>query len=155
MFNLFSSMQDTVIDLQDFKLVKNTLFVEGIGIITGQNAKEYSDIDYKLIIEGESGKYVKRLGKANRPDLTKIYAKGLPFSYDKCWFATPNYKGVDIAEIPIGTYKLALKITVNGFEKTVVLCSKNNIQLDDSLFYFESNTTGNQLTIKQKPENNI
>lgn len=149
MLSVFSSMQDCIIDLQKFKLVRSVLYVEGIGIITGQNAKDYGHIDYKLIIKNSSAEYVKQLGKAHRPELTQKYAAGIDCSYDKCWFATLNYQGVDIADVPVGSYELFLKITVNGFVKIISLGSQQPINFENELFSFKTDMKQNQFIIKQ------
>ena len=153
--NIYNISKETLIDLQKFKLVENILYLEGLGIIVGQSAREYGNIDYKLVIKGAPGEYVKGLGKAHHPELTKIYAAGTNFSYDKCWFATPGYKGVDISDLPIGQYELLLKMTVNGFEKTISLCSQNPMRFNNTLFSFEANSQGNHFTIKQNLKGSI
>ena len=153
MLNLFSSMQETFIELKKFKLIEHILYVEGVGIIAGQNAKEYGDIDYKLVIRGAAGEYVKRLGKAHRPELTKTYAANTNFCYDKCWFATPNYQGTDISDVPAGDYELMLKITVNGFEKTVRLCSKKPVSIKNAFLEFSCSAEGNSFAVKQDLKN--
>ncbi len=150
MIEIPHSIPNTILDLRNFKLVGNILYIEGVGILFGQNAKEYSDINYQLIIEGKTGKYEKRLAKANRPELTKLYASGTNFNYDKCWFATPGYKGIDISDLPLGTYELFLKISVNGFEQTFVLTSQKMMQFNNTLFSFEVNAESNKLFIKKE-----
>ncbi|EEV24762.1 Acetyltransferase (isoleucine patch superfamily) protein [Actinobacillus minor 202] len=150
MIEISHSISDTILDLRNFKLVGNILYIEGVGILFGQSAKEYSDINYQLIIEGKTGKYEKRLAKANRPELTKLYASGTNFNYDKCWFATPGYKGIDISDLPLGTYELFLKISVNGFEQTFVLTSQKMMQFNNTLFSFEVNAESNKLFIKKE-----
>lgn len=145
-----SILQNSVIDLQIFRLIENILYIEGVGIITGQSAKEYSDIDYKLIIKGASNEYIKNLGKTSYPELTKRYATGSNFNYDKCWFATPGYKGIDISELPVGTYELFLKISVNGFEQVFALSSQKLMQFNNTFFSFQANSEGNRLFIKQE-----
>ncbi|VTU06971.1 acetyltransferase [Actinobacillus porcinus] len=145
-----SILKNSVVDLQIFRLIENILYIEGVGIITGQSAREYSDIDYKLIIKGASGEYVKNLGKGSRPELTKHYAAGTNFNYDKCWFATLGYKGIDISELPVGTYELFLKISVNGFEQVFALSSQKLMRFNNTFFSFEANSEGNNFFIKQE-----
>lgn len=141
--------KNIIIDLQNFQLIGSTLYIEGVGIIKGHSAKEYSDINYQLIIKNSSVKYIKNLAKAHRSELTATYSTDENISYDKCWFATSGYRGVDISDIPIGTYELWLKITVNNIEKTIILCSQAVINLNNSFFTFEANHAGNKLIIKK------
>ena len=63
MSNLFSPETESIVDLQKFKLEENILYIEGIGIIVGHTAKEYSDIDYQLIVAGNSGTYIKKISE--------------------------------------------------------------------------------------------
>ena len=44
------------IDLKSFRIESKLLFIEGIGLITNESAKEYSDINYKLIFKGKNQK---------------------------------------------------------------------------------------------------
>ena len=144
---------DALIDLRMFKLVNNLLILEGIGILTGQSAKEYSDIDYKLIIKSQSSEFVKSLAKVHRPDLTATYSFHPNISYDKCWFATPGYKGIDISDIPPGSYELFLKIKINGFDTTFVLKSQKPVYFEHEIVDFDISEQGNRLIIKQDLKN--
>lgn len=153
MLNLSGNIQESIVQLHSFKLADHMLHIEGIGILTGQSAKEYSDIDYKLIIKSQSNEFVKNLAKAHRPDLTETYSFHPSISYDKCWFATPGYKGVDISDVPPGSYELLLKIKINGFDKTFVLTSQKPIHFEHEIVDFDFSEKGNQLVIKQYLKN--
>ncbi|WP_329504997.1 acyltransferase [Haemophilus parainfluenzae] len=150
-----SCCKEFIVDLKKFKLLESTLYLEEIGIVLGQNAKEYSDISYQLIIKDSTNSYVKPLAKAHRAELTTQYSIDKNISYDKCWFATPNYEGVDISDIPLGDYELFLKIIVNGIEKIISLQSGTKINIDNDIFTFKTNNTGNQFKIKRKLEGDI
>lgn len=143
----------SIIDLQKFKLFDSTLYIEGVGILIGQCAKEYSDIEYQLIIKGVSNQYVKRLAKAHRPELTKLYAANSSISYDKCWFATPKYQGIDISEVPLGHYELLIEVLVNGVSHISSLYAKNAIHIKNSLFQFDATDSQSKLVIKQSLKN--
>lgn len=97
-----------IIELKKFELIGKLLFIDGIGIIEGVNAKEWSDISYELIFEGQK-RYQKSLAKAHHAEITAQYAKNGEI-YDKCWFTTKEYAGVDISDIELGNYQLSLKI---------------------------------------------
>lgn len=151
MLDSLKNATESMIQLRTFKLVDNILYIEGIGILTGQSAKEYSDIDYKLIIKDEYTEIIKNLAKAHRPDLTASYSFHPSISYDKCWFATPGYKGIDISDIPPGNYNLFLKIKVNGFEKMFALQAEKTIHFEHEAlaFSFQDSAPFNQFIIKQ------
>lgn len=142
-------MQRIYCGLKKFKLLESTLYLEEIGIVLGQNAKEYSDISYQLIIKDSTNSYVKPLAKAHRAELTTQYSIDKNISYDKCWFATPNYEGVDISDIPLGDYELFLKIIVNGIEKIISLQSGTKINIDNDIFTFKTNNTAINLKLKE------
>ncbi|MDO4907636.1 capsular polysaccharide synthesis protein [Neisseria sp.] len=144
---------DALVDLRTFKISNNLLILEGIGILTGQNAREYRDIDYKLIIKSESEEFVKNLAKAHRPHLTATYSFHPSISYDKCWFATPGYKGVDISDVPPGNYELLLKIKINGFDKTFVLKSQKPVHFEHEIMDCDFSEQGNRLIIKKDLKN--
>lgn len=149
MLDSLQNAQESIIQLRAFKLINHILCIEGIGILTGQSAKEYSDIDYKLIIKSGTREVIKPLAKAHRPDLTATYSFHPSISYDKCWFATPGYKGIDIADVPIGRYELFLKIKVSGFEKTFPIQSEKSVYFEHEAFSFSCSKKGNQFTVKQ------
>lgn len=99
-----------LVDLQRFEIKGSVLFIEGIGIIEGVNAKEWSDIGYSLLFLSSDNVYEKPLAKDHRPSVTAQYAKNGE-NYDKCWFTTKAHAGVDISDIPLGQYyELRLKI---------------------------------------------
>lgn len=150
-----SCCKEFIVDLKKFKLLESTLYLEEIGIVLGQNAKEYSDISYQLIIKDSTNSYVKPLAKAHRAELTTQYSIDKNISYDKCWFATPNYEGVDISDIPLGDYELFLKIIVNGIEKIISLQSGTKINIDNDIFTFKTKQHRNQFKIKRKLEGDI
>ncbi|MGN6824314.1 acyltransferase [Neisseria sp. P0019.S002] len=147
--------KEFIVDLKKFKLLGSVLYIEGIGIVLGQSAKEYSDINYQLIIKNATNSYVKPLAKALHEELTVQYSKDPNISYDTCWFATLNYEGVDISDIPVGNYELFLKIIVNSIEKIINLQTETEINIDNSLFSFKANNTGNEFIIKENLKGDI
>lgn len=142
-----NSSEDVVIDLKNLNISKNKIYLEGIGIVTGQNAREYSDIEYHIILKGKN-EYTKKLAKAHRPELTSLYAHNNNICYDKCWFATPNYQGIDISDVPKGSYELLLKISINGYAITKNLKTYEEINIKNSSFEFYADSKDNRLTIK-------
>lgn len=147
--------KEFIVDLKKFKLLGSVLYIEGIGIVLGQSAKEYSDINYQLIIKNATNSYVKPLAKALHEELTVQYSKDPNISYDTCWFATLNYEGVDISDIPVGNYELFLKIIVNSIEKIINLQTETEINIDNALFSFKANNTGNEFIIKENLKGDI
>lgn len=93
------------IDLRKIEIRDEKLFIDGVGLIRGVNVEEYKDIDYSLILKGKQ-EYTLALAKAERPNLTRELFDGELVVYDKCWFTTLHYKGLDISHILRGEYEL-------------------------------------------------
>lgn len=65
---------NTYIHLMSICKKGNRLFLDGIAFISGVSVKDYSDIDYKLVLEGEKT-YILQLAKAYRPEITEVFSK--------------------------------------------------------------------------------
>lgn len=61
------------------------------------------------------------IAKDHKPQLTRQYYNGNFCIYDKCWFATYKYKGVDISQIPSGVYQLYLELNFVNYSTRQVL----------------------------------
>ena len=46
--------KEFIVDLKSLSYLEVVLYIEGIGIVLGQSAKEYSDINYQLIIKNSN-----------------------------------------------------------------------------------------------------
>lgn len=139
---------EPIIDLLSAKIAENRLFVDGVGILKGLPAKEYKDVDYSLILRATDKEIVLPLAKANRPKLTKDFFDGKSFVvYDKCWFTTYQYKGVDISHIPANEYKLFLKVKIQNIEKIVPLAGNNPIDINVNGTTLKVNSQSSQLTV--------
>lgn len=123
------------VDLRIAELKNDRLFIEGVGILRGYSLAEYSDIDYQLILIDtvKNTRIEKNLAKAHRPALTRELFDGESLVvYDKGWFATYQFAGVEIDSIPIGKYQLWLKIKVGTLEKTIpVATRKSGLSIKD------------------------
>ncbi len=144
-----ANLTDKIIDLQSFKISGSILFLEGIGILQGQSAKEYGDINYQLIFKNRNNKLIKKLAKGNHPELTAYYSAFPNVYYDKCWFATAGYKGIDISDIPQDEYELLLNISINGFNITSPISSSKEINVKNKFFEFLCSEKGNTFLIKE------
>lgn len=119
-----------IVQLKRFEIIGSLLFIDGIGIIKGVSAKAWSDVSYELIFEGEKT-YQKALAKSHHPELTEHYAQNGE-NYDKCWFTTKAYVGVEIGDIALGEYRLSLKIITPSTTKIAPLSASDfaNAQFD-------------------------
>lgn len=137
------------VDLRIAELKNDRLFIEGAAILRGYSLAEYSDVSYQLILVNtleQTNKQTtiqKDLAKAHRPSLTRELFDGKNLViYDKGWFATYQFKGIDITDIPKGTYQLWIKIQLKNMEKTVPLTTKRNtLSLQDkkATLYLQDN----------------
>ncbi|OQS56302.1 hypothetical protein ASU4_11660, partial [Actinobacillus suis] len=71
---------------------------------------------------------------AHRPALTREFFNGKSLTiYDKAWFTTYQYKGIDISVLPKGKYQLSLGIQLSkGLSKVSVLKDSRNIVRTDT-----------------------
>ncbi|WP_351118947.1 hypothetical protein [Psychrobacter sp. SMN/5/1215-MNA-CIBAN-0208] len=139
------SSLEPLIDLQKINIVGNRLFIEGIALLKGLDAENYSDIDYKLIFKGTKN-YSKPLAKDDKPKLTRDFFENTIISYDKCWFTTYKHEGIDISDIDRGSYVLHIKIKIKNHEENIELVSLKNIVISNNIFTFSSSSTKNILT---------
>lgn len=110
--------------LKKIRVENNNLFVEGISILRGLSCKDYKDIDVKLCFDSEKGETIIDLAKTHRPSLTRQLYDGNFVNYDKGWFCTLAFKGINISLIPDGKYTLSIIINCQGVIK------KNALDVD-------------------------
>ncbi|MBS9779120.1 MAG: hypothetical protein KGV51_00700 [Moraxellaceae bacterium] len=138
------------IELKSIKQKDNRLFIDGIALMVGYNAKNYADISYNLIFtESDKISIIKPLAKAHKPEITKEFAKNSVISYDKCWFTTLGYKGIDLSDIPTGNYQLKLQISCQGSTKTQKIRTNSDINIDNTQFNTSTDSNRNLLFIDE------
>lgn len=140
-------IEDNVfIDLKSISVKENTLFIDGICIPIDAYIVDYSDIEYTLLIKGKSV-YRRSLAKDNKPELSDKYSDSYNVSYDKCWFTTYGYKGINISDIEKGEYILEIEIRVKDFTKTQIIKSGVNISSNSKGYNFVSDSVSNKISI--------
>ena len=135
-----------IFELERFELIGSLLFLDGVAILKGVSAKEWSDISYVLLFESAGRTYEKPLAKAHKSALTQKYALHGE-NYDKCWFTTKGYAGVDIADIPLGAYRLGLKV-ITPHKTQVIEFHAVDSQVFQSEQYQLALGNSNQLLLK-------
>ena len=107
-------------------------------------------MDYHLIFTEKNSKkeYIKPLAKTHKPHLTRDLFDGNFVVYDKGWFTTYQYKGINISDIPKGIYQLTININTKDNNVKSLIKSKKIIKEDNGYICFESNATEAVLTIK-------
>ena len=125
---------NTYIHLMSICKKGNRLFLDGIAFISGVSVKDYSDIDYKLVLEGEKT-YILQLAKAYRPEITEVFSKDKDIFYDTCCFTTFKYAGIDLSEIPNGDYKISLRLESENIVKQQKIRARNDIDIENEIFF--------------------
>lgn len=139
------------VDLKMLDYKDQTLFLEGVAVLKGVHIQEYSDINYELVLENTRNgrQYTKTLAKTHRSHLTRELFDQDLVVYDKGWFTTYQYKGVDISDIPDGTYRLHIKISSKGQQKQTALTGKRPLNKNGNGFAFESDASSSILTLNR------
>lgn len=141
---------DVYLDLEKLEVKQDLLFIEGVAFVKDKSAPNYSDIDYQLLfVENGVVRYKKRLAKPHRPDITARFSTNTQTNYDKCGFTTPQFKGIDIADIAAGKYELQLYINVAKTPRIQVMRSIKALNFSGDSVAFECNKEGNQFTVFQ------
>ncbi|AWG96005.1 hypothetical protein [Actinobacillus pleuropneumoniae] len=135
------------IDLRKAEIKDNLLFVDGVAILRGYDLVEYSDVEYQLIFKSERNNIVKNLAKTHKPQLTRELFDGENLViYDKGWFTTYQYKGIDISDIPPGKYSVYININLSDKSACLPLTTKLNkimtnnkctLHVVNNIVYFE------------------
>lgn len=95
--------------------------LEGVYLIRGFECKDYSDLKYVLHLNGSSELSID-IAKGNHPFISKEYYEDCFINYDKAYFCSKNYEGIDLESIPEGLYKLEIEIVLKvgySFKKTI------------------------------------
>lgn len=146
-------VNDTFIDLRSININDSRLFLDGIAYISGLSVREYSDIDYKLLLKGDTN-HVLQLAKAHRPEITEQFSKDKNIFYDKCWFTTPSYEGVSIMGIPNGIYDLFIVISVRDQTRKLKIKADAGLEINPIDFTYSFNDSNKGIIINKLIINN-
>lgn len=131
-------------ELRDFKIDGHKIYPEGIGIVRGYDFENWVDVEYILLLENDCDKYEIKMAKGEKPELTKEFYNGYFCIYDKAWFCTLKYEGIDISFVSSGIYNLILKIFLRNDNKwiTCSLSSKKQKWISSENFEIEILSNG-------------
>ncbi|MDD0823414.1 hypothetical protein PTQ27_02875 [Mannheimia sp. AT1] len=137
---------EPIVDTYLLDIKNGRLFIDGVALLKGYHLVDYNDVAYELIFKG-SKEIVKPLAKAHKPYLTKEFFDGKYLViYDKGWFTTYQYKGIDISDVPTGDYQLFIHIMIKGLSKRVPLVT--NRELVKNVNGIKVYCKGNQICLK-------
>lgn len=88
------------------------LHPEGVFFLRGLACQEYGDLDYILQLSSADQVIEIPLAKGNKPTISKEYYADTFVNYDKAYFCTKSYKGLDLQKLPVGLYQLSIKINL-------------------------------------------
>ncbi len=147
-----TEVKEFIADIQSLKIQSDTLFIDGVGIAKGYHTVDYADINYELVFKSENAEYIKKLAKANKPNLTREYFDGKELViYDKANFTTYQYKGIQLDDIKKvrGRYQLLLKFIINGSEYMIPMKGKNNSTHKFGHYTYEVDNSGVYLKVSK------
>lgn len=103
--------KDPVLDIKILNLdTDGSLYIEGVYFLRGLSCSNYSDLSYTLKFNSYENSYEIGLDKDNKPIITKSYYKDAFVNYDKAYFCSKEYKGINTSNIKPGTYRLSISI---------------------------------------------
>ncbi|MGP4963611.1 hypothetical protein [Psychrobacter celer] len=87
-------------------------YPEGIFFLRGLSCANYSDLKYELKLKAKDKdyEYITSLAKDNDTNISKKYYNKAFINYDKAHFCTFKHQGLDLSEVPDGSYQLFIKI---------------------------------------------
>ncbi|PWD87742.1 accessory Sec system protein Asp2 [Ignatzschineria cameli] len=129
-----------VFQLKELQLKGEKFFLEGVYFLRDIELKEYSDVKYTLILESDYNEYALPLAIGNKPELSKNYYKNYFVNYDKGYFTTPKYGGINLDNIECGVY--SLKVIIKTKTKSDL------VKLNDTHIVVKS--TPNEIEVKDK-----
>ena len=136
----FPRKAEPVTILRKYKFDKSLFFPEGLAYLKGCTLEKYSDIKSILILKSQNTEYKFPLAKDHKPNLTKDLYTGEYINYDKAWFCTLKYSGIDLSSLPRKeTFELFINLENKVFNTTssVVInqYTKNILVLDENPFF--------------------
>ncbi len=106
-----------VLEVEKLKFdINGRFYIEGVFFLRGLSCANYSDVQYILKLRSENFQYDIPLAKANNKKLSKYYFEGHYVNYDKAFFCTKNFEGLDMTHVKPDSYKLFIEIKMNTGE---------------------------------------
>lgn len=128
-----NSDSNNYFELVDFSTSSTKIHVEGYFAVQGVIARRWSSFSYYLLFADHSGKIVgsRKLVQASRTGVSNLIND--PWNdYSKAYFATPKYDGIELPQLPEGSYWLSVSLITNDsvytrdLELTLVVSSSDD-----------------------------
>lgn len=136
--------------LRKVELAKDKIYPEGVSFLRGIPCAEYKDIHIVMIFRSSKAEFEYKIAKAHKPSLTREFYDGEFVNYDKAWFCSYQYSGVDISSLPKDKYKIFIKITCGNLSRTTELVSdkKNNDRILASFEGVKVSVSNNEIIME-------
>lgn len=147
-----SKSKEVVVQLRKSQISGSKIYPEGVGIIRGSNCNGYGDIQYKLVlVSSDSARFEYELAKSNKPILTREFFKSSFVVYDKCWFCTKSFSGLDLSDLPVGEYTayLILKSRDEKFERPITSVMSIDIKSNDNKYSYRFKSSSEGTTLEK------
>jgi len=110
---LISSHSPTYFTIEKTWQRDSRLHYEGAFAVHGIEVADWGTIRYYLILKSDTEQFGFELGSAHREKLNLEIGKGMGI-YQKSYYATPQFEGVSLDNIPGGTYKVSISMAHQG-----------------------------------------
>ncbi|MCZ7833611.1 accessory Sec system protein Asp2 [Atlantibacter hermannii] len=141
----------SIVSLKKMTVSDGKIFPEGIAFIKGIPCATYDDINFWLVFKNADQEWELPLAKGNKPHLTREFALNNEVCYDKGWFCTPQYQGIEFDSFLPGIWNLFIKINAKGIVRKVRLVgtppSESNCSSYNKTMNLKYNSDGVVLTI--------
>lgn len=123
-----SSMKHVISMLHKVKFDEGRLYPDGAAFIKGMECESYRKIKQTLLLIGFET-YEIPLGKVINEDLSYQYFDRVFCDYRAGGISSVGYKGIDLTNINVGTYKLGVKVESGGVVAVNDIDSKKDFNI--------------------------
>ena len=120
--------QSVFFDIQLLEIRATKLYIKGFFAVLGFETENWTDVDYYLVLSNSNSNSSFRLGALHRAHLNETINNGYGI-YQKSCFSTIGHKGIDLANLSIGEYKIHIIMSYKGTlvrqELSQMLCFQN------------------------------
>lgn len=118
--SLRENYQSRIFEVKNKYLINSQLHYEGVFVVRGVVQQNWNDAWYYLFLKSEKSTHTFKLGRCDHKDLDNIFHNHCNV-YRKSYFCTIARKGIDISDIPNGTYEIQIVLNKSGsiFKETI------------------------------------
>lgn len=121
---------EPVANLAAARLTGAGFFPEGVGFLRGHAIETLSAQSTTLVLAAKGVRREYPMVAAPDPALYFRYYQDAFCNYKRAKFITPKNLGLDLSDLPAGTYRLQLRLAIHGVEAEAPLCSANPVRAE-------------------------